>query len=53
MSLAFSIYVLFVSLIQQINGAEFLNITSLLLLRQSFATTATGIVPLTSIYASL
>ena len=47
---------MFISLIQSVNGAQFLNITSLLLLF-GFVAADSGctidIVPLTSIYASL
>ena len=56
MSLAWSICVLFMWLLQSLSRAQFLNTTSLLLL---FGLTAGGntgvivIVPLTSIYASL
>ena len=50
MCFALSTCVLFISLIQSVNGAQFLNITFLLL---SPAPPATDIVPLTSIYASL
>ena len=51
MSLALSICVLFISLMQSINGAQFLNTTSLLLLSGFAAGTSAGaifIVPLTS-----
>ena len=55
MSLALSICVLLISLIQLVNGAQFSNITFLLVL---FAAPAAAvllaiIVPLTRIYASL
>ena len=55
MSLALSVCVLLISLIQLVNGAQFLNITFLLVL---FAAPAAAvllaiIVPLTRIYASL
>ena len=56
MSLALSICVLLISLIQLINGAQFLNITFLLVLfaaAPSAAVLLTLIVPLTRIYASL
>ena len=54
MSLALSICVLFISLMQSVNRAQFLNTTSLSLLF-GFAPTrsVTDIVSLTSIYASL
>ena len=65
MSLALSICVLLISLIQLVNGAQFLNITFLLALFTAAAAAAaataaaaaavllTVIVPLTRIYASL
>ena len=57
MSLALSICVLLISLIQLVNRAQFLNITFLLVLLAAAASTAavllTLIVPLTRIYASL
>ena len=56
MSLALSICVLLISLIQLVNGAQFLNITSLLILSApapAAAVLAILIVPLTKIYASL
>ena len=56
MYLALSFCVLFISLIQSANGAQFLNITSLSLLYGFAAGGNSGaivIVPLTSIYASL
>ena len=53
MSLALSICVLFISLMQLVNGAKFLNYTCLLLFPSPTANAATVIVPLTSIYASL
>ena len=55
-SLALSICVLFIWLIQLINGAQFLNITILLALFASASAAAvfgTVIILLTSIYASL
>ena len=55
MSLALSICVLLISLMQLVNGAEFLNITFLLLLFASASAAAvllTVIVPLTRMYAS-
>ena len=54
MYLAVSIYVLFISLMQSVNGAQFLNITSLLLLFVFAAGGGIGsivMVPLRSIYA--
>ena len=56
MYLALSICVLFISLMQSVNGAQFLNTTSLSLLFGCAAGGGTGaivIVPLASIYASL
>ena len=56
MFLAFSTFVLFISLMQLMNGAEFFNITLLLALFASASAAAallTAIVPLTRIYASL
>ena len=56
MSLALSICVLLISLIQLVNGAQFLNITFLLLflfIASPAAVKLTLIVPLTRIYASL
>ena len=57
MSLALSTCVLLISLIQLVNGAQFLNITFLLLLlfkaAPASAVLLTLIVPLTRIYASL
>ena len=54
MPLLLPICALFISLMQSVNGAQFLNTTSLLLLfALSPACAATVIVPLTSIYASL
>ena len=54
MALALSICVLFVSLMHSVNGAQFLNATSLLLLFEvSSAHGSIVIVPLTSIYTSL
>ena len=54
-SLALSIFALFISLIQSVNGAQFLNTTSLpaLIAGAGAATHTTVIVPLTNIYASL
>ena len=54
MSLALSICVLLISLIQLVNGAQFLNITFLSLLftaAPAAAVLSTLIVPLTGIYA--
>ena len=56
MSLALSICVLLILLIQLVNGAQFLNITFLLILfaaAPAAAVLVTLIVPLTRIYASL
>ena len=56
MSLALPICVLLISLIQLVIGAQFLNITFLLVLFAAAAAAAvvlTLIVPLTRIYASL
>ena len=58
MSLALSICLLLISLIQLINGAQFLNITPLFLssaclAAASFPAPAIVIFPLTRIYASL
>ena len=56
MSLVLSTYVLLISLMQLVNGAQFLNITFLLVLfavAPSEAVLLTVIVPLTRIYASL
>ena len=52
MCLALCICVLFISLMQSVNGAQFLN-TTFLLFQLSPACAAIDIVPLTSIYASL
>ena len=56
MSLALSIYVLLISLMQLVKGAQFLNITflsSLFAAAPSAAMLLTLIVPVTRIYASL
>ena len=56
MSLALSICVLFISLMQSVNGAQFLNTNFLWLLFEFTAGGGAGanvIVPLTGIYASL
>ena len=56
MSLAFSTFVLLISLMQLVNGAQFLNNTFLLVLFASASAAAvllTAIAPLTRIYASL
>ena len=53
MSLALSVCVLFISLMQLINGEQFLNITCIFLFLPPAANAATVIVPLTSIHASL
>ena len=53
---ALSIWVLFILLMQLVNGAQFLNITFLFVLfaaAPSAAVLLTVIFPLTSIYASL
>ena len=53
MSLALSICVLFISLIQLINGGQILNTTCISLFPPPVVNAATVIVPLASIYASL
>ena len=55
MSLELSICVLFVSLIQPVNGAQFLNTSSLFLLFGAAAVPVFGtvIVPLTAMYPSI
>ena len=56
MSLALSTCVLFISLMQLMNGAQFLNVTFLLVLfalASAAVELLTVIVPLTRIYASL
>ena len=53
MSLALYTCVLFISLMQSVNGAQFLNITFLPLFPPPAANAATVIVPLRNIYASL
>ena len=55
MSLELSICVLFVSHIQPVNGAQFLNTSSLFLLFGAAAVPVFGtvIVPLTAMYASI
>ena len=53
MSLALSICVLFISFMQSVNEAQFLNTSSILLFLLPPANSATVIVPFTSIYASL
>ena len=58
MSLSLSIFTLFISLLQLVNGAQFLNITPLFLsfvclVAASSPTPVIIILPLTSIYASL
>ena len=53
---ALSIWVLFILLMQLVNGAQFLNITFLFVLSAALPAPAvlfTAILPLTSIYASL
>ena len=57
-SLALSISILFISLLQLVNGAQFLNIPPLylssnLLTAASSFTPVVAILPLTSMYASL
>ena len=55
MSLALSICVLFISLIESVNGAQFLNTTSLFQLFGAAPVPLFGtvIVPLTAMYVSL
>ena len=56
MSAALSICVLFISLLQSVNGAQSLHVTLLLLsfaFASWYAVFATNLVPLASIYASL
>ena len=55
MSLALSICLLFISLMQSVNDAQFLNTTSLFLLfgATTLLVFGTAIVPLTVVYASL
>ena len=53
MSLALSVCVLFISLMQSVNGAQFLHTNCILLFSSPAATSATVIVPITRIYASL
>ena len=54
MSLALPICVLFISLMQSVNGTQFLNTTSLsALFGLSPSCSAIHIVPLTSVYVSL
>ena len=54
MSLTLTVCVLFISLMQSVNRAQFLNTTSLLtVLRLSSVCAAIDIVPLTRIYAPL
>ena len=53
MCLALSICVLFVSVMQSVNGAQFLTTTCILLFPPPAADAATVIVTLTSVYASL
>ena len=53
MSLGLSICVLFISFMQSVNGAQFLNTACILLFPLPAAYAATVIVPLASIYASL
>ena len=50
---ALSIWVLFILLMQLVNGAQFLNITFLLVSFAAAAVLLTVIFPLTSIYVSL
>ena len=49
MSLAVSIFVLFILLIQSVNGTQFLHTTCILLFPSPAAASATVIVPLTHI----
>ena len=51
MPLALSICVLLILLMQSVNGAQFLNTTYILSSPPPAATSATVIVPVTSIYA--
>ena len=51
MSLALSICVLFISLMQLVNGAQFLNTTCIPLFSLTTANAAIVIVPRTNIYA--
>ena len=53
MSLALSIFVLFISLMQSVNGAQLLNTTCILFFSLSAANGTTVIAPLASICASL
>ena len=53
MSLALSICILFISFMQLVNGAQFLNANCILLFPLPAADAATIVVPLMSIYASL
>ena len=53
MYLALSVFVLLISLMQLVNGAQFLNTTCMPLFSPPTATYATVIVTLTSIYGSL
>ena len=56
MYLAISTCVLFISLMQSVNGAQFVNVTFLLVLfaaAPSAEVSSTDLFPLTSIYASL
>ena len=53
MSLILSTCVLFILLIQPVNGSQFLNVTFLLLLLPPTGNVATVIVPVTGIHASL
>ena len=50
---ALSIWVLFILLMQLVNGAQFLNITCLPILFAAAAVSLTIIFPLTGIYTSL
>ena len=53
MPVVLSICVVFISLMQSVNGAQFLNTTSISLFPPPASNSATVTVPLTSIYASL
>ena len=53
MTLALFICELFISLLQSVNGAQFLNTTSITLFPPPAANSATFIVPLTSVYAMI
>ena len=52
-ALALSIYGLFISLMQSVNGGQFLNINTLLLLPSNAGTAVADTIPLRTIDASL